>query len=67
MSEALFALVLEKYAQLSVLLLDLMTACTMEKSEEQKQLINSIKQRTNHNGIHMTEDELAQLFLGRSL
>lgn len=64
MNDDLFALVVTRYATLSRLLDDFMTACEMEPCEERNVLIQSIKERTNHNGLHFSPSELVKIFIG---
>lgn len=64
MSEDLFALVVEKYATLSLILDDFLKASTMLPSQERDVLLDNILERTNHTGIHFTSAELYRMFLG---
>lgn len=65
MNADMFALIVEKYAQLNTVLCDVISACEMSHGTERTVLVESIKHRTNHTGIHYTAEELRQIFLGR--
>lgn len=64
MNQDLFAMIVEKYAQLNTILDDFMVVCNLEASPERDALLDSIKDRTNHTGIHYTTTELTRIFLG---
>lgn len=64
MTESLFLLIIERYAQLNDILVDVIKACGMDEGEEREALVETIVERTNHQGIHYTQDELSLIFLG---
>lgn len=63
MNEDFYNLIINKYSQLNLILEDVVTACQMERGEQRDALVSSIKDRTNHTGIHYTPFELMQIFV----
>ncbi len=57
--------ILQKYEQLVPILDNLILACSLGDCPEREVLLAGIKQQTNHSGLHLTESELAMMFLGR--